>query len=151
MSYPSEQTIEQLPPRKGAYFYLEIPATFVESLPRQRNTRLICTLEKQLSFACGLNHLGNGNYFVILSKKNLAAIAKSLGEQVYVNLEEDPNPLGVAIPEFLEVLMQQDGRIHRKFQQLTDGKKRGIIHQLNRIKNIDLQIERAQQWIEEAG
>ena len=133
--------------RKGGYFYFEIPAAFVETLSRQRKTRLICTLDQYLTYPCGLNHLGNGDYYIILSKSNLKQLEKSLGSLVELSLVEDPNPLGVEIPKILQVLLEQDTMLQHKFEALTDGKKRGIIHQLNRIKNIDLQVSRAQKLI----
>ena len=145
--FPSLQPIQQLEARKGGYFYFEIPAAFVETLSRQRKTRLICTLDQQLTYPCGLNHLGNGDYFIILSKSNLKQLEKSLGSLVELSLVEDPNPLGVEIPKILQVLLEQDTMLERKFEALTDGKKRGIIHQINRIKSIDLQISRAQKLI----
>ena len=52
--------------------------------------------------------------------------------------------MGVAIPETIKVLLEQDDLLSKKFDTLKDGKKRAIIHQINRIKNVDLQIERAQ-------
>ena len=145
--YPSQQPVQQLEARKGGYFYFEIPATYVKTLTRQRKTRLICTLDQHLTYPCGLNHLGNGDYFIILSKSNLKQLNKGLGSLVELSLVEDPNPLGVEIPEVLQVLLEQDTMLKQKFVALTDGKKRGIIHQMNRIKNLDLQISRAQKLI----
>ena len=145
--YPRQQVVQQLEARKGGYFYFEIPAAFVETLTRQRKTRLICTLDQHLTYPCGLNHLGNGDYFIILSKSNLKQLNKDLGSLVELSLVEDPNPLGVEIPEVLQVLLEQDTLLKRKFEALTDGKKRGVIHQINRIKNMDLQISRAQKLI----
>lgn len=69
------------------------------------------------------------------------------GDSFNFFLLEDPNPLGVAIPETIKVLLEQDDLLSKKFDTLTDGKKRAIIHQINRIKNVDLQIERAQKLI----
>ena len=55
-------------------------------------------------------------------------------------MKEDPNSLGVDIPETVEVLLDQDADLHQKFNKLTLGKQRSIIHQVNRVKNIDRQI-----------
>ncbi|MGC6478796.1 MAG: DUF1905 domain-containing protein [Flavobacteriaceae bacterium] len=102
--YPRQQSIQQLDARKGGYFYLEVPAAYVQKLFRQRKTRLLCTLDQDLTYRCGLNHLGNGDFYIILSQKNLKDLGKQLGSHVRVFLEEDPNPLGVEIPEVLVVL-----------------------------------------------
>lgn len=150
-SYSNKQIIGQLEPRKGAYFFLKINADVVNQFEHQRKTRLICHLDNQLEFQCGLNHLGDGNFFIIISKKNLKTIRKQLGDEVDFTIRQDPNPLGVDMPETLEILLEQDELIKERFDQLTLGKRRGIIHQIMRIKNIDLQISRATDLILEAN
>ncbi len=148
--YHGEQVIGQLEPRKGAYFFLRIDADIVAQFERQRKTRFICTLDNTVEYQCGLNHLGDGNFFIILSKKNLAKVSKSLGDSISFHLREDPNPLGVAVPEVLEVLLAQDAQLKETFDKLTLGKKRNVIHQMKGIKDLDLQIERTIELIQTA-
>jgi hypothetical protein len=69
--YTNEQIIRQLEKRKGGYFFLQIEAEIVNQFEQKRHTRFLCTLEKMLTFQCGLNHLGDGNFFIILSKEKL--------------------------------------------------------------------------------
>lgn len=144
-----QQSIHQLEKRQGGYFYLRVPAAWVHQFENKRNTRLLCTLEGQLTFACGLNHLGDGDYYIILSRKNLQTIGKLPGDTVAFVLQEDPNPLGVAMPEVLEVLLAQDESLHHAFSQLSLGKKRSVIHTLNKIKDLDKKIQKALQLIPE--
>lgn len=80
--YKSEQTIGQLEKRKGGYFFLKIDAEIVNQFKNKRHTRFLCTIEKSLSFPCGLNHLGDGNFFIILSTKNLKLINKATGDRL---------------------------------------------------------------------
>lgn len=141
-SYTSAQPIEQLEKRKGGYFYLKIAAEVVNGFTNKRQTRLLCHVNRQLTFPCGLNHLGDGNFFIILSGKNLKMINKQAGDIVDFELEEDPNPLGVETPEVIEVVLQQDEDLKRAFEALTAGKKRSIIHQVSKIKDIDRQIQK---------
>jgi hypothetical protein len=140
--YKSEQIIGQLEKRKGGYFFLKVDAEIVEKFERKRNTRLICKLDNKLSFQCGLNHLGDGNFFIIVSTKNLKAIDRKVGETIQFELKEDPNPLGIDIPETIEVLLEQDTELKDKFYKFTNGKKRSIIVQTSKIKDIDKQIAR---------
>lgn len=141
--YKSEQTIEQLEKRKGGYFFLKIEADIVNQFKNKRQTRFLCTLEKSLIFQCGLNHLGDGNFFIILSSKNLLTVNKKLGDKIHYELNEDPNPLGVEMPEVLEAIFEQDETVKTTFQSLTLGKKRNVIHQINKIKDIDKQVNKA--------
>ena len=55
MRFQFEQTIGQLEPRKGAYFYLTIDASIVNQFPKKRATRLICAIDNKVSYSCGLN------------------------------------------------------------------------------------------------
>lgn len=142
-NYKNEQIIGQLEKRKGGYFYLKIEAEVINQFKNKRQTRFICTLEKSLTFQCGLNHLGDGNFFIILSNKNLQIISKKLGDKIKFELNEDPNPLGVEMPEVLEAILEQDETIKTIFESLTLGKKRNVIHQINKIKDIDKQIQKS--------
>lgn len=149
-SYKNEQIIRQLEKRKGGYFFLTISAETVNQFENKRHSRLICKLENNLSFQCGLNHLGDGNFFIILSTKNLETVGKKLGEKIKFELTIDPNPLGVDIPEVLQSIIEQDQRLKEKFEKLTLGKQRNLIYQMNKIKNIDLQIKKSIELINNA-
>ena len=70
------------------------------------------------------------------------------GEKVAFEIFEDPDPLGVAVPEVLKALLAQDEVVERIWNKLTDGRKRTICHSTMRIKNIDLQVERALEFFE---
>lgn len=139
-TYKSQQIIGQLEKRKGGYFFLKIESEIINQFQNKRHTRFICTLEKSLNFQCGLNHLGDGNFFIILSSKNLEIVQKQLGDEIHFELNEDPNPLGVEMPEVLEAVLEQDENLKASFDSLTLGKKRSIIFALNKIKDIDKQI-----------
>ena len=93
-----EQEIKQLEKSKGGYFYIQLLSSIVNEFPNKRSTRLICTIDEKIDFQCGLNHLGDGNYFIIISGKHLKAIDKQIGDKIKVVIQEDPNPLGVDMP-----------------------------------------------------
>ncbi len=141
--YQDTQTIKQLPKNRGAYYYVQLDAQTVDTFPLKNKTRLICSLKDQVEFQCGLNHLGDGNFFIILSKSRLEEISMYPGEDLSFTVKQDPNPLGVDMPEVLEVLLEQDAVLKGHFEKLTMGKKRHIIHSINRIKSIDIQINKA--------
>lgn len=148
-SYSEEQVICQLEKRKGGYFYITISAEVVNQFKNRRLTRFLCTIDKKLTFQCGLNHLGDGNFFIILGIKSLKAIDKQIGDNIFFELIEDPNPLGVDIPEVLKVILEQDENKKLIFESLTLGKKRNVIHQINKIKDIDKQVQKTIKLIDE--
>jgi hypothetical protein len=139
-SYEGEQVIGQLEKIKGGYFFLKIDAEIINKFEKKRHTRMICHLDNTLSFRCGLNHLGDGNYFIIVSTKNLEKINKQLGSKIRFKIEQDPDQLGVEIPEVLEVLLAQDSDLKAIFEEISDGKKRSLIYAIQKIKDIDKQI-----------
>lgn len=149
--YKGKQIVGQLEKRKGGYFFLKVDGVIVNQFEKKRLTRLICKLDNKLSFQCGLNHLGDGNFFIIVSTKNLKQIERRPGETIQFELMEDTNPLGIDIPETIEILLEQDKELRDRFSKLTDGKKRSILFQTSKIKDIDKQISRTIELINNPG
>lgn len=143
------QHIGQLEKRKGGYFFLRISAEEVTSFPRGKKTRLICTLDDEVDIHCGLNHMGDGDFFLIVSSKYVKKLGKELGAEVAYVIKEDPNPLGVEIPEVLEALLAQDPIIKESWERFTDGRKRTLIYTIQRIKDFDKQVKAVVEFIEE--
>ena len=137
-----EQPIRQLEKQKGGYFYLKINADIVNKYEKQRAARLKCVIDQKVSYSCGLNHFGDGDYFIIVATRHLKSIGKELNDIVSFEIFEDPNPLGVEIPKVLEVLQEQDEEIKELFNNLTDGKKRSLIYSINSVKDIDKQVQK---------
>lgn len=137
-----EQIVEQLEKIKGGYFFLKINAETVNRLKYKNKTRLICKLDHKVSFQCGLNHYGDGNFFIIISSRNMKLINRKSGDKTYFEITEDPNPLGAEIPETVSILLEQDDALKEKFNELTDGKKRSILIQINKIKDLDKQVSK---------
>jgi hypothetical protein len=138
--FESEQFIGQLEKIKGGYFYLKVDAAIINQFEKKRHTRMICHLDQKISFRCGLNHLGDGNYFIIVSGKNLELLNKRLGSNIYFKIEEDPDQLGVEMPEVLTTLLVQDNELKDIFEKITDGKKRSLIYSILKTKDIDKQV-----------
>ena len=131
-SYKGVQRIKRLEQRKGGYFYLKIDSEIVNQFDRKKTTRLICTLNDIVSYRCGLNHLGDGNFFIIIAGRYLEQIKKGLGDQINYIIDEDPDQLGVDV---------QDSDAKTIFDKLSDGKKRTLIYSIVKIKNIDKQVK----------
>lgn len=54
------------------------------------------------------------------------------------------------MPEVLDVILEQYKELNDIFKSLTDGKKRGVIHSINKIKDINRQIEKGIQIIKDS-
>lgn len=135
------QPLMQLEQHKGGYCYLYVDAKVAESFPDKKKTRLICVIDNKLTLRCGLNHLGDGNFFVIVSSKYLKTLDKEPGDTVTFTLEPDPDPLGVDVPEVLQALLDQDEDLKAIYDTFTPGKKRSLIFSIARVKDIDRQVK----------
>lgn len=144
-----EQAIRQLEKRKGGYFYLGIPAEEVAKFEKGKATRLLCTIDQKVSYSCGLNHMGDGNFFIIVATRYMKQLKMQVGDQVTFELVEDPNPLGVKVPEALAVLLEQDKAAKAVFEKITDGKKRSLIYTIQKLKDIDKQVQKSLDFLEE--
>lgn len=127
--------------KRGSYYHLEVAGELVNQWEKKRATRLICTIDGHVTLRCGLNHLGNGDFYIMLAKRYIKEIGKEAGELISYKLALDPNPLGVEIPEVLEAFLAQDPDGQTIFEKLTDGRKRTLIFSILRIKNVDKQVE----------
>jgi len=143
-----QQNIGQLEKKRGGYFYLKIDKSTVEKFEKKRATRFICEIDKVVQYSCGLNHYGDGSFFIIVATKWMKKLKKEVGDKVSFEIYEDPNQLGVEIPEALLVLLEQDENANSIFEKITDGKKRSLIYSIKSTKNIDLQIERSLAFLE---
>ena len=88
-SYQNTQAIQQLEKRKGGYFYLKIDAEIVNQFSRKRATRMVCTIDDEVTYRCGLNHFGDGNFYIIIAGKSLKKLGKERGEDVNFKIEGD--------------------------------------------------------------
>ncbi|MGY5351130.1 DUF1905 domain-containing protein [Wenyingzhuangia sp. IMCC45533] len=128
------QTIKQLEKRKGGYYYLKLDSEIINQFSKKKATRMICTIDEKISYRCGLNHLGDGNFYVIIAGKYLEELNKEIGEEVNYRIDEDPDQLGVEMPEVLTVFLEQDADSKVIFDKLTDGKKRSLIYSFVKLK-----------------
>jgi hypothetical protein len=147
-TFEGEQYFGQLEKQKGGYFYLKIEAEVINKFEKKRHTRLICYLEKTIEFRCGLNHLGDGNFFIIIAGKYLDQLNKKLGQNIHYKIEKDPDQLGVDMPEVLSEILHQEQALKAIFDKISDGKKRSLIYTIVKIKDINKQIQAVHRFLE---
>jgi hypothetical protein len=125
-------------------FYLEIPESVVKKAGGfASKTRLICEVNKRVSFQCGLVALSEGKAYISINSKRMKEAGVEYGDIVSVTLSEDQSEYGVEVPEELAELFKQDPEGKRRFDLLTAGKKRYILNYINTVKNPQLRIDKA--------
>jgi len=123
--------------------HIFIPAKVYDKYAKLGTKRVLCTVNDNDYFHAGLMPRGDGDYFIMLNKARMKAFKLEIGDEVQVNLEVDNSKYGMKMPEeFNEVLLTDEEGL-RLFEQLTDGKKRNLIHLIAIVKNPDIRITKA--------
>ncbi|MDX2128507.1 MAG: YdeI/OmpD-associated family protein [Chloroherpetonaceae bacterium] len=142
-----ESVLNQLPKEKGGYYFFSIESEIVSRFPNGKETRLCVSFNNRLRLYCGLNHLGDGNYYIIFATRYVKSLKLKIGDPVHLEIREDSSPLGVEIPPLIEVFLKSDRKASKNFDSLTDGKKRSLIHGVNKLKSPEKMLEKFQKLL----
>lgn len=123
--------------------YLEVSEKVVQQLGGKLKIRLLCTLNNAITFQCGLVALGSGKAYISINAKRMKQLGLKQGDKVAVALEKDSSKYGMEVPEELSELLAQDDEGRKRFNRLTPGKQRYIIHYVSSVKSSQLRIDRA--------
>ena len=104
--------------------------------------RVICTINKQERFHAAMLPKGDEHY-ILLNKERFKKLNLSEGLKVEVDLEQDESTYGLAISEEMEEVLYSDPEGNELFQNLTLGKKRSLIHVINKIVNPQKKVEKS--------
>ncbi len=123
--------------------YLHIPGSIVLALGGKFALRLICTVNGQLSFQCGLVSLGNGDAYISINQKRMKQLGLEIGDTVDLKLEKDNSEYGIEVPEELTELFAQDKEGFERFKALPAGKQRYILNYVSMVKDTQKRIDRS--------
>ena len=124
-------------------YYLEIPASVVKKVGGIGKVRLLCEVNKQITFQCGLVSLPEGKAYISINSKRMKELGIENGDTVDVVLTEDKSEFGVDVPEELEELFKQDSEAKRRFDLLKPGMQRYILNHVNTVKSPQLRVDKA--------
>ncbi len=128
-------------------FYLEVPATIVKTIGGIGKVRLLCEVNKQITFQCGLMSLPEGKAYISINGKRMKELGIENGDTVNVILTEDKSEFGVDVPEELQELFKQDSEGKRRFDLLKPGMQRYILNFVNTVKSPQLRVDKAFMFI----
>lgn len=106
-------------------------------------TRVMCSVNGEKAFHAGMVALGEGAAYITLNKKRMKKFGVEKGDEVEVTLTEDNSKYGMEMPEELEALLEQDAEGARRFENITPGQQRYIIHYVSQVKSSQKKIDRA--------
>ena len=134
--------INRLPHLVGMH-YIEVPKKIIQKLGGKLNVRLICTVNKALTFQCGPVALGNGEAYISLNAKRMKQLGVKNRDEILVSLIKDTSKYGIDMSEELAELLKQDDEGKKRFNNLPPAKQRYIIYYVSLVKSSRLRIERA--------
>jgi len=126
------------------HFHILVPDEVVASFDfRGKAKRVVCTVNKKETFHCAFMPAGKGQYFINLNKEVRKKLNLEEGDNVDASVILDTSKYGMPIAEEFEVALAQDTEAETIFEALTDGKKRTLLHLVNKVKNSDPRIKKA--------
>jgi hypothetical protein len=123
--------------------YIDIPASIVKKSGWTGKQRFVCTVNKDLTWKCGLVSHGAGKAYILLNKKQMQSGKFNVGQVVNVILKKDASKYGMDVPAELKEVFTQDPIGKERFDALAPGKRRYIIYYVNQVKSANLRVERA--------
>src|SRR6478609_11815800 len=127
---------------------IEIPSTIVKKAGGVSKQRWICTVNKIITWQCGLVALGEGKAYINLNKKLLKEMKAKEGDEISVSLKKDESEYGMKMSAELKELLRQDKEGKKRYEGLVPGKQRYLIYYVQQVKSKDLRLERAVRVIE---
>ncbi|HNC31199.1 MAG TPA: YdeI/OmpD-associated family protein [Cyclobacteriaceae bacterium] len=119
---------------------VEIPADVIKKLPTGR-----VRVEGKLNsapFNLAIQSKKNGPKYLSVSQAMRKSAGVKSGDKVKVSFSVvDPDKL--ELPEEMEAVLAQDDEGAKKWNKLTVGLQRSLVHYINSSKNVDVRIERA--------
>lgn len=139
--------IQSFPDFEGMHF-LQVSKANVKKMGGKFLVRLICTVNGRLKYHCAVQGMGDGTGWIGLSKARMKELSLVKGDMVDVKLTLDKSKYGLPVPPELKELLKQDEEGMRRFELLTPGKKRNILHHVGNAKSSDARLNRALTVIE---
>lgn len=128
--------------------YLRVPKVLIVKGGEMMKKRLLCTVNKSITWQCGLVSLRGGDAYISINKKIMKQLGVALGDEVSVSLARDTSKYGMKMCEELKSLLAQDNDGNRRFHRLPPGKQRYIIYYVGLVKGSQLRVDRAIRLIE---
>lgn len=122
------------------HFHVVVPQTKATPFINGNNKRVICTLNKTVTFQAALMPLGNGHFFINVNQATRKKLKLNEFDEVLVTLEKDESEYGLPMPEEFKELLSQDLTGNEVFHQLTLGKQRTLLYIIGKPKSADLRI-----------
>lgn len=123
--------------------YLVVNAAVIKKLGGKLAIRLLCRINSNPAFQCGMVALGDGKAYITVNNKRMKEFGLKNGDKIQVELSQDESKYGMDVPDELTELLKQDKEGRKRFDQLSPGKQRYIIFYVGGVKDPQKRIDRA--------
>lgn len=130
-------------PEWGSSCCVAIPEEVATAFKEANVSRVVCMINKGDHYHCAINKSKKYGYFLLFSKARQKAIGVSAGEELEVTLLADESEYGLPMPEEWAEVMATDEAAYERFQNLTPGRQRNILHLVGSAKREETRINRA--------
>lgn len=133
---------------QNSHHIIPIPEDIGSAIHAQLGKRVICEVNGK-NIHCAVQKNQYLGYFIGVGKGTQKKIGAESGEELALIIRKDDTPYQMEMPEVLYEVLHTDPEGLKAFENLTDGKKRSIMHQINSAKSIDTQINRSLKIVEQ--
>ena len=123
-------------------YHFKISEAVLKKYSDGTNRRVTCIINDQEKMHCALMPSPEGP-FILINQALVKKLKIHEGEIVKLEIEKDTSEYGMPISEDFELVIFGDEEVAHFFEALTPGKKRNLIHLVNKIKSSDIRINRA--------
>lgn len=126
------------------YLHIVIPKKIVEQFDFDgKAKRILCSINKHEPFYCAFMPKGDGDFFININKQIIKTHQIAEGSEVDIEIKKDTSKYGMPMSEEFEVALAQDEMATELFENLTPGKKRNLLHIVNKVKSSDIRIKKS--------
>ena len=122
--------------------YLPVPEDIAEALHASGTRRVIGTVNGH-PINRGLHGNSNGGWRLMLGRAVLREVGVQYGDTVLVELQSDPTPDVIALPDELTEALAQDEQAAERFYGMTPGRQRSLATYVTSAKRSETRIKRA--------
>lgn len=133
---------------QNSHHIIPIPEDIGSEIHAKLGKRVICEVNGKIIHSAVQKNQYLG-YFITVGKGTKKKMGAASGDSLDINIRKDNTPFQMEMPEVLLEVLNTDPDGLKAFEDLTDGKKRSIMHQINSAKSIDTQINRALKIVEQ--
>lgn len=129
--------------KTGNSHIISIPEDIALDALEKIGKRILLKVNNHVSIHCAILRTNAIGYYIMAGKSTRTKMKAEAGDELSLEILKDDSTYKAAVSEELKEVLLTDPDGQNRFEQLTDGKKRSIIHYVNKAKQSATRIDRA--------